>query len=359
MASLSINSTGNAGTPPCDSGCVEKPANTQDEVAFNQLLGSETPENKPAETQSDSIYYIQGWSEYQATVVNDKPIDIDNYTPEQPDIPKPSERPKDFWGGLKFDIEAAGKKVVNFLGSPEFAQFAKAANVVFAGAMVVTAGVLFATGVGAPAAVAALALAGGAGLAMQMPGISEKIQAGVVAVMEPIIGKEMAEKFGPLMTQGVISASMIAILATGLNANSAAGALDAAMNVFKTMGDVTNSISQVYNTLGPILGIDVNTQAIAQLGSLFSSISAALPDMDKFAKGLGTNLKDFLKNPDISAFLDFAKQAGNIPESLLALMDVPFLNGLGDMIGGIEDLIKSPDLSSLLALLNQLQTLKA
>jgi hypothetical protein len=225
--------------------------------------------------------------------------------------------------------------------------------------MVVTAGVLFATGVGAPAAIAALALAGGVGLAMQMPGISDKIEAGVVSVMAPIIGQENAEKLGPLATQGVISVSMIAILATGVSSDTAAGALDAAVNVFKTFSDVTQNISSVYNTLGPLLGIDVNTQAITQLGTLFSSMSSMLPEMDKFAKGLGANLKDFLKSPDLTGFMDFAKQAANIPESLLKLMDVPFLNGLGDMIEGIEDFTKSPDLSSLLAILNQFQTLKA
>ena len=152
---------------------------------------------------------------------------------------------------------------------------------------------------------------------------------------------------------------MIAILVTGVNADTAAGALDAAMNVFKTFSDVTNNIALAYDTLAPLLGITADTQALRQLGTLFSTLSAALPDMDKFAQGLGTNLKDFLKSPDLAGFMDFAKQAGNIPESLLKLMDVPFLNGLGDMIGGIEDFIKAPHLASFLAMLNQFQTLKA
>lgn len=109
----------------------------------------------------------------------------------------------------------------------------------------------------------------------------------------------------------------------------------------------------------PLLGIDVDTQALRQLGTLFSSLSAALPDMDNFAKASGTNLKDFLKSPDLNGFMDFAKQAGNIPESLLKLMDAPFVNGLGDMIGGIKDFTKAPDLTSFLAILNPYQTLKS
>jgi hypothetical protein len=269
-------------------------------------------------------------------------IDIDNYQPDKPDVPSPQEQPKNFWQGLWGGVKKTANDVGKFIASPEFAKFARAANIVFAGAMVVTAGVLFATGVGAPAGIAALALAGGAGLAMQLPAVNDKLQAGVVALLTPVLGQETAEKLGPIATQGLISGLMIAMVVTGGQAANAQGALNAISGVFKNMGDFFNTASQVYQGAGPILqmfGVNLDATALAQAGSMFGVLGGLMPDMAKFADGMGQSLKDFLLNPDMAKFSEFLKSAVNVPESIANLMDSNFLKGLGGLLSEGEQFL--------------------
>lgn len=290
-------------------------------------------------------------------------IDIDNYEPEKPEPPKPEEKKSSFWADLKNGIDKGVKSVVDFLGKPEVAAFMRAANIVFAGAMVVAAGVMFATGVGAPVAVAALALAGAAGLVMQLPMVHDTLQSGVVAMMSPVLGQENAEKLGPLVTQGMISGLMIAIVATGGQAGSAKGALDAAVGVFNTMRDVFSGVAQVYQAGAPLLelaGINVDAKAIQDMAGMFGIMASLMPDLSKFAEGLGGTLKDFLANPDMDAFTKFLGTMTDIPESLAKLIDSNFLKGLGAFLDGGEKFLtefQSNDflnnLTSLLQLINQ------
>lgn len=262
-------------------------------------------------------------------------IDIDKYEPEKPEPPKPEEKKSNFWDSVWSGIQKGVDSVKEFLAKPEVAQFVRAANIVFAGAMVVAAGVLFATGVGAPPVIAALALAGGAGLAMQLPAVHDKLQAGVVAFMAPILGQENAEKLGPLLTQGLISGLMIAIVATGGSTGSAQGALDAAMGVFNSMKDVFNGIAQVYQHAGPVLemlGINVDAKALQEMAGLFGTMGAMMPDLLKFADGIGRSLNHFLANPDMVAFNKFLGTLKDVPESLAKLMDSDFLKGLGSLL---------------------------
>lgn len=272
----------------------------------------------------------------------DEAIDIDNYEPEKPEPPKPEEKKSNFWEKIASDIKKGAQSVVDFLAKPEVAQFMKVANIVFAGAMVVAAGALFVTGVGAPAAVAALALAGGAGLAMQLPGVSEKIEAGIVAVIAPIIGQENAEKLGPLLTQGMISGLMVAMVVTGGSADSAKAALDAVVGVFNTMKDVFNGIAQVYQNGGPVLemlGINVDAQSVQALAGVFGMLGSMMPDMAKFAEGLGESLKSFLANPDMDAFKNFLGTIKELPESIANLMDADLLKGLGALLESGEKFV--------------------
>jgi len=290
-------------------------------------------------------------------------IDIENYEPEKPEPPKPEEKKSSFWSDLKNGVDKGVKSVVDFLGKPEVAMFMRAANIVFAGAMVVAAGVMFATGVGAPAAVAALALAGAAGLVMQLPMVHDTLQAGVTALMSPVLGQENAEKLGPLVTQGMISALMITIVATGGQAGSAKGALDAAVGVFSTMKDVFSGIGQVLQAGGPLLelaGINVDSKSILNMGSMFGIMASMMPDLSKFAEGLGGTLKDFLAKPDMDAFAKFLGTMTDIPESLAKLIDSNFLKGMGALLEGGEKFIaefQSNDLlnniTGLLQLLSQ------
>ena len=294
-------------------------------------------------------------------IKTDDTIDIDNYAPENPpEPPKPEEKKSDFWGDFKSGVQKGVDSVKDFLAKPEVAQFVRAANIVFAGAMVVTAGVLIATGVGAPAGIAALALAGGAGLAMQLPAVHDKLQAGVVALMGPVLGQENAEKLGPLVTQGLISGLMIAIVATGGQAGSAQGALDATIGVFNSMKDVFNGMAQVYQAGGPLLeklGVNVDAQALRDMAGVFGMMGAMMPDLSTFAEGLGGTLKDFLDHPDMDAFKKFLSTVKDVPESLTKLIDSDFLKGVGSLLDGGEKFLaelESNDLFSNLAGLLQL-----
>ena len=290
-------------------------------------------------------------------------IDLDNFEPEKPEPPKPEAKKSDFWDNVWSGVKKGADSVKEFLAKPEVAQFVRAANIVFAGAMVVAAGVMIATGVGAPAGIAALALAGGAGLTMQLPAVHDKLQAGVVAMIAPVIGQENAGKLGPLVTQGLISGLMIAIVATGGQAGSAQGALDATVGVFNSMKDVFNGIAQVYQHGGPILevlGLNVDAKALQEMAGMFGMMASLMPDLSKFAEGLGGSLKDFLSKPDMDAFKKFLGTIKDVPESLAKLIDSDFLNGLGALLEGGEkfltevnssDLLKN--ITGLLQLLNQ------
>ena len=290
-------------------------------------------------------------------------IDLDNFEPEKPEPPKPEAKKSDFWDNVWSGVKKGADSVKEFLAKPEVAQFVRAANIVFAGAMVVAAGVMIATGVGAPAGIAALALAGGAGLTMQLPAVHDKLQAGVVAMIAPVIGQENAEKLGPLVTQGLISGLMIAIVATGGQAGSAQGALDATVGVFNSMKDVFNGIAQVYQHGGPILevlGLNVDAKALQEMAGMFGMMASLMPDLSKFAEGLGGSLKDFLSKPDMDAFKKFLGTIKDVPESLAKLIDSDFLNGLGALLEGGEkfltefnssDFVKN--ITGLLQLLNQ------
>lgn len=331
----------------------------QDEQAFQQILQGtpHTQSTGPGHVEIDSKFRMSLWSD---SVDPNPSVDLDNYQPEVPEVPDPAEKPSNFWTSLRSGIDAGLNKIKDFLAKPEVAQFVRAANVVFAGAMVVAAGVMIATGVGAPAGIAALALAGGAGLAMQLPAVHDKLQAGVVALMSPVLGKETAEKLGPLVTQGLIAGLMIAIVATGGQAGSAQGALDAAVGVFNTMKDVFNGIAQVYQSGGPmleLLGVDVDTQALKDMAAVFGTMGALMPDLSKFAEGLGGSLKDFLANPDMDAFKKFISTVKDAPESLTKLIDSDFLKNLGAMIdsaGQFLDALKSDMvLQNILSLLAQ------
>jgi hypothetical protein len=269
----------------------------------------------------------------------DEGIDLDNYQPEQPDVPTPQEKKSSFWDSFRSEINRGVDSLKEFLAKPETAKFVRAANIVFAGAMVAAAGVLFATGVGAPAGIAALALAGGSGLVMQLPAVHDKLEAGVVALMAPVLGQENAEKLGPLVTQGLISGLMIAIVASGGQAGSAQGALDAAIGVFNSMKDAFNGIAQVYEAGGPLLemlGVNVDSQALKDMAAVFGSMAALMPDLSKFTEGIGVSLKDFLANPDMDAFKKFLSTAKDVPESLSKLIDSDFLKGLGALLDGGE-----------------------
>ena len=290
-------------------------------------------------------------------------IDLDNFEPEKPEPPKPEAKKSDFWDNLWSGVKKGADSVKEFLAKPEVAQFVRAANIVFAGAMVVAAGVMIATGVGAPAGIAALALAGGAGLTMQLPAVHDKLQAGVVAMIAPVIGQENAGKLGPLVTQGLISGLMIAIVATGGQAGSAQGALDATVGVFNSMKDVFNGIAQVYQHGGPILevlGLNVDAKALQEMAGMFGMMASLMPDLSKFAEGLGGSLKDFLSKPDMDAYKKFLGTIKDVPESLAKLIDSDFLNGLGALLEGGEkfltevnssDFVKN--ITGLLQLLNQ------
>jgi len=278
-------------------------------------------------------------------------IDLDNFEPEKPEPPKPEAKKSDFWDNVWSGVKKGADSVKEFLAKPEVAQFVRAANVVFAGAMVVAAGVMIATGVGAPAGIAALALAGGAGLTMQLPAVHDKLQSGVVAMVAPVIGQENAEKLGPLVTQGLISGLMIAIVATGGQAGSAQGALDATVGVFNSMKDVFNGMAQVYQAGGPLLenlGVNVDAKALQEMAGMFGVMVSLMPDLSKFAEGLGGSLKDFLANPDMDAFKKSLGTLKDVPESLAKLIDSDFLKGLGSLLEGGEKFLTEVNSSDFL-----------
>ena len=291
------------------------------------------------------------------TEVDGKTLNLDAAPkdPPKPAIPDPDkDKPWSFWkkagdavdkftSNVKKAVDNTVKDVAGFLGSPELAKFAKVANIVFAGGLVVAAGVLAATGVGAPASIALLAIAGGAGLIMQAPAIQEKIQAGVVAVMAPVIGQENAQKLGPLVTQGVIAGAMIGILVSGGNAGSVQAVIDSTVGVFRTMSDVFNGIGQVYNAASPFLelaGINVNQQDILALGSLFSSMASIVPSISSYSESIGQPFTEFFKNPDIGKFLDFLKSTTDVPADILKLVDSNFLNNIGSVVDSVDLLLK-------------------
>jgi hypothetical protein len=278
-------------------------------------------------------------------------IDLDNFEPEKPEPPKPEAKKSDFWDNLWSGVKKGADSVKEFLAKPEVAQFVRAANIVFAGAMVVTAGVMIATGVGAPAGIAALALAGGAGLTMQLPAVHDKLQSGVVAMVAPVIGQVNAEKLGPLVTQGLISGLMIAIVATGGQAGSAQGALDATVGVFNSMKDVFNGMAQVYQAGGPLLenlGVNVDAKALQEMAGMFGVMVSLMPDLSKFAEGLGGSLKDFLANPDMDTFKKSLGTLKDVPESLAKLIDSDFLKGLGSLLEGGEKFLTEVNSSDFL-----------
>lgn len=286
--------------------------------------------------------------------------------PPKPAIPDPDKDESwNFWkeagkaidkftSDVKKAVDKTVKDVTEFLGSAELAKFAQVANIVFAGGLVVAAGVLAATGVGAPASIALLAIAGGAGLIMQAPAIQEKIQAGVVAVMTPVIGQENAKKFGPLVTQGVIAGAMIGILVSGGNAGSVHAVVDSAYGVFRTMSDVFNGIGQVYAAAEPFLkfaGINVNSEDIMALGSLFRSMASIVPAIETYSQTIGIPFTEFFKNPDIDKFLDFLKSTTDIPPEILKLVDSNFLSNIDSVVGSVELLMKEFSLENVVKFL--------
>jgi len=343
MAAINPNAPSTPGQTPGATPATAKP-HKADVEAFEEALVQNPPSAKTGSLFDDFVIDPNRKPDSIFDGINtDKTdnskgggdIDIDNYEPEKPEPPKPQEKKSNFWDSVWSGIQKGVDSVKEFLAKPEVAQFVRAANIVFAGAMVVAAGVLFATGVGAPPVVAALALAGGAGLAMQLPAVHGKLQAGVVAFMAPILGQENAEKLGPLLTQGLISGLMIAIVATGGSTGSAQGALDAAMGVFNSMKDVFNGIAQVYQHGGPVLemlGINVDAKALQEMAGLFGTMGAMMPDLLKFADGIGRSLNHFLANPDMVAFNKFLGTLKDVPESLAKLMDSDFLKGLGSLL---------------------------
>jgi hypothetical protein len=128
---------------------------------------------------------------------------------------------------------------------------------------------------------------------------------------------------------------MIAIVATGGSTGSAQGALDAAMGVFNSMKDVFNGIAQVYQHGGPVLemlGINVDAKALQEMAGLFGTMGAMMPDLLKFADGIGRSLNHFLANPDMVAFNKFLGTLKDVPESIAKLMDSDFLKGLGSLL---------------------------
>jgi hypothetical protein len=108
------------------------------------------------------------------------------------------------------------------------------------------------------------------------------------------------------------------------------------------MGDFFNTASQVYQGAGPILqmfGVNLDATALAQAGSMFGVLGGLMPDMAKFADGMGQSLKDFLLNPDMAKFSEFLKSAVNVPESIANLMDSNFLKGLGGLLSEGEQFL--------------------
>ena len=93
---------------------------------------------------------------------------------------------------------------------------------------------------------------------------------------------------------------------------------------------------------------------------MFGMMASLMPDLSKFAEGLGGSLKDFLSKPDMDAFKKFLGTIKDVPESLAKLIDSDFLKGLGAMLEGGEKFlteVNSSDflknITGLLQLLNQ------
>ena len=356
-----IDSPSSFNTPTGPTAPCQHDADQCDVDAFEQhMQGGETPSEEDQLPPGVTRYEVRTTDLVKAlakTEVDGKTLNLDAAPkdPPKPAIPDPDkDKPWSFWkkagdavdkftSNVKKAVDNTVKDVAGFLGSPELAKFAKVANIVFAGGLVVAAGVLAATGVGAPASIALLAIAGGAGLIMQAPAIQEKIQAGVVAVMAPVIGQENAQKLGPLVTQGVIAGAMIGILVSGGNAGSVQAVIDSTVGVFRTMSDVFNGIGQVYNAASPFLelaGINVNQQDILALGSLFSSMASIVPSISSYSESIGQPFTEFFKNPDIGKFLDFLKSTTDVPADILKLVDSNFLNNIGSVVDSVDLLLK-------------------
>lgn len=313
----------------------------QDDV---EVFESALAQSSPAQTKAieiDPRFRMEGWAGYGDST-DGKPIDVDSYEPETPDIPKPEDKPSNFFEKVKSEVKEGAQNVIDFVSKPEIATAFRVANVVFAGALVVTAGVLFATGVGAPAAVAALALAGGAGLVMQLPIVHDTLKSGVEAVMSPVLGQENAEKLGPLVTQGMIAGLMIAIVATGGQATSVKGAIDATVGVFKSMQGVFGGMAQLAVAGCPILqaaGIDVDTAALQKTASMFGMLGAFIPNLATLSESLGTTLSDFLKNPNVDLAKSVLSSMTDIPEIFSGMISSDSLKALGSIIDTSTELL--------------------
>ena len=356
----STSGIGNTGTQrPTDPFSQPREVDPDAEAAFLEAMQSEVPEpSEPGwspqlELSSPVSPTILASEETEAS----QPVDIDNFEPEKPALPKPDEKPSSFLERLRKEIDEGLTTVKDFLAQPEVAKFAQASNIVFAGALVVTAGVLFATGVGAPAGVAALALAGGVGLAMQSPPVLQQLEAGVTAMLTPVLGAEDAQKLSPLLTQGLITGLIVATAVTGAQSSSAKAAVDTVINVFSTMKDVFSGIAQVYENASPLLkaiGVEVDSQAIQNMANTFGMISSIVPDLATFAEGLGTSLKDFLSTPDMDKVKAFITTLTNPPEGLSEVLNSDLLQAMGQILTSIEEFMDAKGTQSLLENLNSI-----
>lgn len=337
----STSGVGQSGLPPqLPDGSGPSAAAPEDVETFESAF-EQSPLPQADNSTIDPRFRLEGWTGYD-TEANDKPIDVDSYEPETPDIPKPEEKPKNFLEQIGSDIKKGAQSVIDFLGKPEVAIALRVANVVFAGALVVTAGVLYATGVGAPAATVALALAGAAGLAMQLPIVHDTLNAGVTALLSPVLGAENAEKLGPLATQFMISGLMIAIIATGGSAANAKGALDATVGVFKTMQTAFSGMAQLSGAASPFLeamGVDVDTAALQRTASMFGVLGSFIPNLASLSESLGSSLSDFLKNPNVDLAKSILTSMKDVPETFAGLIDSNFLKALGSILDTGKELL--------------------
>lgn len=252
------------------------------------------------------------------------------------------------------DLKTGSTDFAKFIESPELADFARAANVVFAGTMAVTGVVCLATGVGAPAAMVALGLAGASGLIMEFPPVTQKLEAGLQAMMEPILGDD-ASKLAPLATQGMISGLMVTIAVTGGSAGSAQGALDATVHTFNSLQNGLNGIAQAQQTASPymqMLGMQSDPQAISNMAGVFGTMGAIMPDISSYAGNMGQPLKEVLTKPNMSSLSKFVDTAKDVPPSVKNFLNgsqedtIPqsgsgFFKSTGSLLGYAEQLMPS------------------
>jgi len=252
------------------------------------------------------------------------------------------------------DLKTGATDFAKFIESPELADFARAANVVFAGTMAVTGVVCLATGVGAPAAMVALGLAGASGLIMEFPPVTQKLEAGLQAMMQPILGDD-ASKLAPIATQGMIAGLMVTIAATGGSAGSAQGAVDATVHTFNSLQNGLNGIAQAQQTASPymqMLGMQSDPQAISNMAGVFGTMGAIMPDISSYAGNLGQPLKDVLTKPNMSSLSKFVDTAKDVPPSVTNFLNgsqedtLPqsgsgFFKSTGSLLGYAEQLMPS------------------